>query len=184
LGWLALSDVVTARAAEQHRVAYSRARAFCTRRALRFAILAAAAAAASGCSFNLPGLSLTRAPEAAAPDPAMTTGSIRPARAQAQQSPLSDQLGPEDIRRAHGALALALDPQGNGSPVSWDNAESRSNGRFTPVSGPYLKDDEVCRAFLTLVVTPADRRSLQGTACRPSGGEWSIRQMGDWKQGG
>jgi surface antigen len=114
----------------------------------------------------------------------MTTGSIGPARSQALRSPLSDHLGPEDIRRAHGALALALDPQGNGSPVSWDNAESRSSGRFTPVSGPFLKDDEVCRAFLSLVVTPMDRRSLQGTACRPSGGEWAIRQMGDWKQGG
>lgn len=97
---------------------------------------------------------------------------------------LSDHLGPEDIRRASGAMALALDPQGNGSPVNWDNGESKSAGRFTPVGGPFLKDDEVCRAFLTQISTLMDKHALQGTACRPSGGEWAIRELKPWKQPG
>lgn len=119
-----------------------------------------------------------------APEPrhVSVTGSIRPAERPAP-SPLSDLLGPEDLRRAHGALALALDPQGNGSPVSWDNAESGSAGRFTPVALPFLKDDEICRAFLSSVKTRMEQRSLQGTACRLSGGEWTIRDLRPWRQG-
>jgi surface antigen len=81
-------------------------------------------------------------------------------------------------------MALALDPQGNGSPVSWDNAESKSSGRFTPVGGPFLRDDEVCRAFLASLSTLMERHALQGTACRPSGGDWSIRDLKPWKQPG
>ena len=96
---------------------------------------------------------------------------------------LADHLGPEDLRRANGALALALDPQGNGLPVAWDNAESKSSGKFTPVGGPFLKDHEICRAFLTSLTTLMDRQSLQGTACRPSGGDWAISEMKAWKQG-
>lgn len=138
-----------------------------------------------GCSLTFPMFALTGA---SAPDPALTTASIpvRPmiAAPRRDEPSLSDHLGPEDIRRAGGAMALALDPQGNGSPVSWDNTESKSSGRFTPVGGPFLKDDEVCRAFLTQISTLMEKHALQGTACRPSGGEWAIRDLKPWKQPG
>lgn len=118
-------------------------------------------------------------------DPALVTGSVSPAPARTAANgadeTLGDHLGPEDLRRASGAMALALDPQGNGSPVNWDNAESRSAGRFTPVGGPFLKDDEVCRAFLAQISTIMDKRQLQGTACRPSGGVWAIRELKPWR---
>lgn len=135
---------------------------------------------AGGCSISIPGFSsMVQTPE---PKPVvMTTASVRPG--ERERSPLSDHLGPEDIRRAHGAMALALDPQGNGSPVSWDNAESKSSGRFTPVALPFLKDDEICRAFLTTIRTEMEQRSLQGTACRLSGGDWTIKDLKPWKQG-
>ncbi len=139
---------------------------------------------AGGCSITMPMLPLRTAAE---PEPVMTTASIGPASPATARKPgaqLSDQLGPEDIRRANGAMALALDPQGNGSPVGWDNAESRSSGRFTPVGGPFLKEDEVCRAFLASFTTLMDKQALQGTACRPSGGEWAIRELKPWKQPG
>lgn len=119
-----------------------------------------------------------------APEPKdiiLTTGSLRPA--QPARSALSDHLGAEDIRRAHGAMALALDPQGNGSPVSWDNAESKASGRFTPVALPFLKDDEICRAFLTTIRTQMDHKTLQGTACRLSGQDWTIKDLQPWKMG-
>ena len=179
----------------------------CTRLLARFSLLAAIGAATSGCSIALPMFSLVGKTE---PEPAvLTTGSvpaasassfaanraINPAanpatslpntsrpRAATARLQLSDHLGPEDIRRATGAMALALDPQGNGSPVSWDNAESKSSGRFTPVGGPFLRDDEVCRAFLSSLATVMDKHALQGTACRPSGGEWLIRELKPWKQ--
>ena len=119
-------------------------------------------------------------------DPASVTGSIKPATVRMAPNGLAteelgDHLGTEDMRRATGAMALALDPQGNGSPVNWDNAESRSAGRFTPVGGPFLKDDEVCRAFLAQISTLMDKRQLQGTACRPSGGIWAIRELKPWR---
>ncbi len=117
----------------------------------------------------------------------MTTASVPavgPASPQRSQPLLSDHLGPEDIRRASGAMALALDPQGNGAPVNWDNGESRSAGRFTPLGGPFLKDDEVCRAFQAQISTPLDKHALQGTACRPSGGEWGIRELKPFRQPG
>ena len=138
----------------------------------------------ASCTIKLPfmPLSAERTPDVEV----MTTGNIKPAPALATraQSPLADHLGPEDLRRANGALALALDPQGNGSPVNWDNTESRSAGRFTPVGGPFLRDDEICRVFLTSLSTVADKHNLQGTACRPSGGEWAIKDLKPWRQPG
>jgi surface antigen len=139
--------------------------------------------ASGGCSIVLPLSPLASAEEPAAGARAsvMTTGSLV---SRTDASPLSDHLGPEDIRRAHGAMALALDPQGNGAPVSWDNAESQAGGRFTPVGAPFLKDDEICRAFLSDLRTAMDKSRLQGSACRPSGGEWSIRELKPWRQPG
>jgi len=92
-------------------------------------------------------------------------------------SPLSADLGEEDWRRARGALTVALDPQGPGSQVSWDNPDTTMRGTFTPVGQPFVKSDEVCRAFLATIVGQASTSSLQGTACRPSGGEWVVKDV-------
>jgi surface antigen len=97
-------------------------------------------------------------------------------------SPLSPELGEEDWRRAKGAMALALDPQGSGSQVSWDNPDTLLKGNFTPVGQPFVKEDEVCRAFLATVVGQASTASLQGSACRPSGGEWTIKDVKPFKR--
>jgi surface antigen len=97
-------------------------------------------------------------------------------------SPLSPDLGEEDWRRARAALAVALDPQGAGSQVSWDNPDTALKGSFTPVGQPFVKSDEICRAFLASVAGAASTLSLQGTACRPSGGEWSIRDVKPFKK--
>ena len=118
------------------------------------------------------------------PEPVLTTASVSGPPRHGTGPSLSDHLGPEDLRRANGAMALALDPQGNGSPVAWDNAESKSSGRFTPVGSPFLKDYEVCRSFLTHVHTLMQRHALQGTACRPSGGQWAIHDLKPWKEAG
>jgi hypothetical protein len=146
----------------------------------RAAAIAAIGWGAAGCSITLPMMSLATKPE---PEPVvLTTASVGPSATRRADTPLlDDHLGPEDLRRAMGALALALDPQGNGQPVGWDNAESKASGRFTPVGGPFLSDDEVCRAFLTHVALPLDRHHYQGTACRPSGGDWRVREMKAWR---
>jgi surface antigen len=87
------------------------------------------------------------------------------------------ELGSEDLRRAHGAMALALDPQGDGRDVSWSNPQSGTKGVITPVGGPYLKAHEICRAFTASTSLRTGAARQKGIACRPSGGEWSIREM-------
>lgn len=137
--------------------------------------------AAAGCSISFPIMGLSSKAE---DEVAMTTASVLPARASEGRSPLANlapDLGPEDWRRAEGAMALALDPQGNGAPVSWDNAQSGMKGMFTPVGGPFLKSDEICRAFLASMSLQTGPVKLQGTACRPSGGEWAVKDAKPWK---
>lgn len=137
--------------------------------------------AAAGCSISFPIMGLSSKAE---DEVAMTTASVLPARGSDGKSLLADlapDLGPEDWRRAEGALALALDPQGNGAPVSWDNAQSGMKGMFTPVGGPFLKSDEICRAFLASMSLQTGPVKLQGTACRPSGGEWAVKDAKPWK---
>ena len=101
------------------------------------------------------------------------TGSVKAAPA----SPLSADLGPEDWRRAKGALAVALDPQGNGGLVSWDNPDSGFKGAFTPVGHPFVKGDEICRAFVAALGRAGRNAALEGTACRLSGAEWAIKAV-------
>lgn len=123
----------------------------------------------SACSFPVPGLS---------DDKAETTGSI----GRLDATPLSAALGQEDLRRARGALAIALDPQGSGAAVKWDNPDTGASGTFTPVGAPFVKADIVCRAFLAAVATPARSSTLQGTACRPTPAEWVIRELKPWRK--
>ena len=59
--------------------------------------------------------------------------------------------------------------------MSWDNPETGMGGKFVPAGKPYVKGDEICRSFRATVVGQAATSALQGTACRPSGGEWAIK---------
>ena len=140
----------------------------------------ALALASGGCSVSFPiiGMSGESKPDV------QTTASVSTRPIATRSSPLatiSSELGPEDMRRADGAMALALDPQGNGASVSWDNPQSGIKGSFIPVGGPFLRSDEICRAFIAEVQTQLRPAKLQGTACRPSGGEWAVLEMQPWK---
>jgi surface antigen len=130
-----------------------------------FAALAGLALGGCGMSFPIASLVPDDGPE--------TTSGVR-VRA---ISPLSADLGPEDWRRAKGALALALDPQGSGAAVSWDNPDSGLKGSFTPLGGPFVKNDEICRAFQATITGRLSPVSVKGTGCRPSGGDWSIHDV-------
>lgn len=143
-------------------------------------IAAGLALTCAGCSVSFPILGLSSKSE----DEVATTSSILPARGSSGPgalASLSSELGPEDLRRADGAMAVALDPQGNGAAVSWDNPQSGVKGSFIPVGGPFLRSDEICRAFIASVQTQTRPAKLQGTACRPSGGEWVVKDMEPWK---
>ena len=80
-------------------------------------------------------------------------------------------------------MAVALDPQGSGARVTWDNPDTTLKGEFTPVGQPFVKDDEICRAFLATLAGQGSSASLQGTACRPSGGEWAIKDVKPFRKG-
>lgn len=140
------------------------------------ALLAAAllGLSAGGCSMSFPMASLV--PD----DGPATTASI----AAKPVSPLSPKLGAEDWRRAKGALAVALDPHGSGAKVSWDNPDTGLRGAFTPLGQAFVKNDEICRSFVASLVGRDLDASLQGTACRLSGGEWAVQDMKARKQPG
>ena len=134
---------------------------------------------AAGCSVSFPIIGLSGKGE----DEVATTASL-PARGPQKSvglAAMTSELGPEDLRRADGAMGLALDPQGNGAAVSWDNPQSGIKGSFVPVGGPFLRSDEICRAFVAHVQTQTKPLKLQGTACRPSGGDWAVKDMDAWK---
>ncbi len=164
-------------ASQPYRAA-ARARQSLPRAPLACALLLALVS--GGCSISFPILGLSSKAE----DEVATTSSVLPARAPARSGALgalASELGVEDLRRADGAMALALDPQGNGAAVSWDNPQSGIRGAFTPVGGPFLRSDEICRAFIASVQTQAGPSRLHGTACRPSGGEWMVKETQPWK---
>lgn len=76
----------------------------------------------------------------------------------------------------------ALDPQGNGAPVKWDNPDSQVAGTFTPVGQPYVQSDEICRVFLATIEFPSRSSSLQGTACKLSADEWQLKDVKPWRK--
>jgi surface antigen len=123
----------------------------------------------SACSFSLGMMGMGE-------EEPQTTGAIVSAGTHAASSPLSPDLNEEDWRRAKAALGVALDPQGPGTQVSWDNPETSMKGNFTPTGAPFVKNDEICRAFTAHLSGPSNA-SLHGTACRLSGEEWTIKEI-------
>ena len=127
-------------------------------------------AACGGCSFAVPLLS---SPDEGAGEP-LSTGTL----AKRPEPVLAAELGHEDWRRAAAALAVALDPQGNGKPVKWENPETDLRGTIGAAAPPFVQNDEICRSFHATVAGPNLARDVRGTACRPSGGAWALKQVG------
>lgn len=101
-----------------------------------------------------------------------------------QVSPLSTKLDEEDWRRGRAAMATALDPQGNGHQVRWENVDSGAKGSFAAVGDPFLQKDDICRTFVTMVSVKEPESWFQGTACRATPTEWQIRELKPWKKPG
>jgi len=123
----------------------------------------------AGCSQPL--LLFRGTPEAVVEEPAVT-GSI-----DARPKTFGPDLTGEDWRRAQAALSVALDPQGNGRPVKWDNPDSGMHGAVNPTGLPYVADDQICRNFLASVIGAERSRFVRGTGCKPSGGDWTLKRM-------
>ncbi|MFT4098700.1 MAG: RT0821/Lpp0805 family surface protein [Rhodoblastus sp.] len=146
-------------------------------RAAAVAFACALGIAGGGCSLSLP---MTASATSADVD-REPTGSI--ARKAAPVSPLSHNLDVEDWRRARAALATALDPQGNGATVAWDNPQSGRKGAFVPVAAPYPVDGQVCRAFIAKIEGAEAKESVQGSACRVGGtDDWNVQDVKPFRQ--
>jgi hypothetical protein len=70
-------------------------------------------------------------------------------------------LDAEDWRRAKVALSTALDPQGNGSLVGWDNPDTGNKGSFTPVGKPRL-----WRPGFAVPFSPRSIAKATNTSCK------------------
>ena len=104
------------------------------------------------------------------------TGSIDPAGAKkAPGFPAS--LDEEDRRRALGALAIALDPQGNGATVHWDNPVSKARGSVTPAGFAYPANDLICRDFMAQFTTASGPQTGRGAACRDKNAQWTLAEF-------
>jgi surface antigen len=109
---------------------------------------------------------------------ASPTGSISGPKAKvADPAALPASMDEEDRRRALGALAIALDPQGNGATVRWDNPVSKAHGQVTPLGYAYPSKDVICRDFSALFDTRAGAQAAHGAACRDKSAQWAIAEL-------
>jgi surface antigen len=109
------------------------------------------------------------------PDPT-ETGSIG-----AGLSAFSGDLDAEDQRRADSALTLAVDPQGAGLPVVWENPATKRRGSFSPDGPLLIERDRICRPFSAelTAMTAATRTETvryRGRACRTGPDSWMIAE--------
>jgi surface antigen len=155
--------------ASRHRTMFRFGRVRAARLA-RAGILGFLPVVLAGCSMSFP------------ISPLMTPGSKDDVTGAITKASIANLLEPEDWRRAKAALSTALDPQGNGSLVGWDNPESGNKGSFTPVGKAYPLDTGICRVFLAELDRKGAEQSLQGTACADTKGEWTIAEAKPWKK--
>lgn len=126
-----------------------------------------------GCSWTFPSKSSSNSTELRILEDDIQTGSI----AAPASSPLLKDLSEEDWRRAKSALGVALDPHGSTDRVVWDNPQTMARGTFASAGAPFVKNDDICRNFKATVSGQIETKSLEGIACRPSGGEWAIQDI-------
>lgn len=90
---------------------------------------------------------------------------------------LSRHLDAEDLRRATAAMNTALDPQGSGAGVHWDNPQSGAHGIFTPQGPAYPAEAKICRAFVAEITAGETFEKLEGSACREKSADWALNEL-------
>ena len=97
--------------------------------------------------------------------------------------PFGRLLDEEDRRRQKAALATALDPQGDGSLIRWENPKTGNRGMFDPQGHAFAMDGKVCRSFIGELKQDSEQRAIVGTACTVSAGDWEVRTMRPLRKG-
>ena len=131
------------------------------RRAVALAWLALVAPTIGACSMSFPMSSML---------PEDVTGSMT-------KVPFGALLDEEDRRREKAALATALDPQGDGSTVHWENPKSGRKGTLTALGHAFPHESHVCRVFSGKLRDGATARAVEGMACTAAAGEWEVREV-------
>ena len=103
-----------------------------------------------------------------------STGSIAPKAAPRRCRPISTKRIGGGPRRRWRSRSI---PRAPGRWCRGTIPTRRMKGQFTPTGAPFVKNDEICRAFLAQLSGPGAPSALQGTACRPSGGDWAINDV-------
>ncbi len=130
----------------------------------------------AGCSISMPIGSMFGSDD----EPGKATGSVDPSSDAAgavrlpSQTSLAEGMSSEDIRRSQSALALALDPEGNGVPVNWDNPQSGSKGSFRSNGEFFLVGNQLCRRFVAELGAGQQPTAYDGRACRAGPQNWVI----------
>ena len=141
-------------------------------------VLTGTAGALAGCSIAVPMASEPSAMWSSPHAPTDVTGAIPKT-----QPKLSRALDLEDQRRAIAAMSTALDPQGSGASVNWDNPQTGAKGSFTPIGQPYPLQGMICRAFHADIAVNETQESVQGAACREKTAEWGLTEVRPLKKG-
>lgn len=89
--------------------------------------------------------------------------------------PFGRLLDEEDRRREKAALATALDPQGEGAAVHWENPKSGNKGALTPMGQAYTKESKVCRGFRGELRLGGAQKTMISVACAVAAGDWEVR---------
>ncbi len=121
------------------------------------------APALGACSLNLPMTSLVNEPEA--------TAALGPST-----SPMAPLVSVDDWTLAAPALVKALDPAATGA-ARWESKASGIIGSFEPAGSAYVRNDQVCRAFLATVTLQGHSTRHLGAACRRAGAEWVVQKV-------
>ena len=74
-------------------------------------------------------------------------------------------------------MATALDPQGDGSPVHWENPKSGNAGSVVQETQAFPRDGKICRGFTATLKTSSFNKTTGGAACAVAAGDWIISDM-------
>jgi len=133
------------------------------RAGLCLAVALLLAPALGGCSMSFPMASLVNEPE--------VTAALGPST-----SPMAPLVSVDDWALAAPALVKALEPAATGA-TRWESKASGIIGSFEPAGSAYVRNDQVCRAFLATVTLQGNSTRHLGAACRPAGAEWVVQKV-------
>jgi hypothetical protein len=121
-----------------------------------------------GCANSLPFFS-----ELIPDDVPSTTGSLF-----SPSATLSNELTSADWEKANNALGAALRPDNIDNSVQWENRATAAKGYFRPLNAAFVRDGDLCRAFVSqITIENKVRPTMQAIACRSGASDWQISDV-------